>query len=143
VTTRKEWVGESGQPPGAAPIATCHDPQGAISLDNVSFAYPGGPDVLHAVSLEIQPGELVAIVGASGSGRSTLLRRLLGFGSPRQGLVLSDGSLAPFFTRPISLAFAVVTIFTMLLYIPAFKAAVRRVTGGVASGLKALNPRRT
>jgi putative tricarboxylic transport membrane protein len=63
--------------------------------------------------------------------------------SLRRGLVLSDGSLAPFFTRPISLAFAVVTIFTMLLYIPAFKAAVRRVTGGVASGLKALNPRRT
>ena len=50
--------------------------------------------------------------------------------SLRRGLVLSDGSLAPFFTRPISLAFAVVTIFAILLYVPAFKAAVRRVTGG-------------
>ena len=45
--------------------------------------------------------------------------------SLRRGLVLSDGSLVPFFTRPISLAFAVVTIFTILLYVPAFKAAVR------------------
>jgi len=63
--------------------------------------------------------------------------------SLRRGLVLSDGSLAPFFTRPISLAFAVVTIFTLLLYIAAFKAAVRRVTGGLASGLRALKPRRT
>src|SRR4029079_179706 len=49
--------------------------------------------------------------------------------SLRRGLVLSDGSLAPFFTRPISLAFAIVTIFTMMLYIPAFKAGVQRVTG--------------
>ncbi len=39
-------------------------------------------------------------------------------------LVLSDGSLALFLTRPISMAFAVVTIFTLLLYVPAFKAAV-------------------
>ena len=40
---------------------------------------------------------------------------------------------APFFTRPISLAFAVVTIFAILLYVPAFKAAVRRVTGGAGA----------
>jgi putative tricarboxylic transport membrane protein len=47
--------------------------------------------------------------------------------------VLSDGSIAPFFTRPISMAFAIVTIFTLLLYVPAFKAAVRRVTGGAGA----------
>jgi putative tricarboxylic transport membrane protein len=57
--------------------------------------------------------------------------------SLRRGLVLSDGSLAPFFTRPISAAFAVVVIFTMLLYIPAFKAAVQRVTGGLGSVVRA------
>jgi putative tricarboxylic transport membrane protein len=50
--------------------------------------------------------------------------------SLRRGLVLSDGSVAPFFTRPISMAFAAVTIFTLLLYVPQFKAAVRRLTGG-------------
>jgi len=53
--------------------------------------------------------------------------------SLRRGLVLSDGSIAPFFTRPISMAFAIVTIFTLLLYIPAFKAGVRRVTGGAGA----------
>ena len=47
--------------------------------------------------------------------------------SLRRGLVLSDGSLAPFFTRPIAMAFAAVTIFTILLYVPPFKAAVSRV----------------
>ncbi len=62
--------------------------------------------------------------------------------SLRRGLVLSDGSLEPFFTRPISMAFAAVTIFTILLYVPQFKRAVNRVTGGVGAGLKALFARR-
>src|SRR5580658_10961900 len=44
--------------------------------------------------------------------------------SLRRGLVLSDGSLVPFFTRPISMGFAAVTIFVLLLYIPAFKSLV-------------------
>src|SRR3954466_2066909 len=44
--------------------------------------------------------------------------------SLRRGLVLSDGSLAPFFTRPISIGFATVTILILLLYIPAFKSLV-------------------
>jgi putative tricarboxylic transport membrane protein len=56
--------------------------------------------------------------------------------SLRRGLVLSDGSLLPFFTRPISMIFATVTIFTMLLYIPAFKSAVVRVTSSVGAGVK-------
>jgi putative tricarboxylic transport membrane protein len=56
---------------------------------------------------------------------------------------LSDGSITPFFTRPIALAFAVVTIFTILLYVPAFKAAVKRVTGAAGTGVKSLFARRT
>ncbi len=63
--------------------------------------------------------------------------------SLRRGLVLSDGSVAPFFTRPICTAFAIVTIFTILLYIPAFKALVGKVTGGIAGGVRALLPRRS
>jgi ATP-binding cassette subfamily C protein len=68
-----------------------HDPQGAIELSQVSFAYPEGPEVLHDIDLEIRPGEFVAIVGASGSGKSTLLRLLLGFESPDSGTVRYDG----------------------------------------------------
>lgn len=68
-----------------------HDPQGAIELANVSFAYPGGEDVLQRIDLCVQPGEFVAIVGSSGSGKSTLLRLLLGFEQPRTGCVRYDG----------------------------------------------------
>ncbi|HYC37947.1 MAG TPA: ATP-binding cassette domain-containing protein [Usitatibacter sp.] len=68
-----------------------HEPSGDITLESVSFAYPGGPDVLHGVDLRIRPGEFLAIVGSSGSGKSTLLRLLLGFESPREGSVRYDG----------------------------------------------------
>src|SRR5204862_6867334 len=44
--------------------------------------------------------------------------------SLRRGLVLSDGSLEPFVTRPICVAFGLVTLFTILLYVPAFKTLV-------------------
>jgi TctA family transporter len=61
--------------------------------------------------------------------------------SLRRGLVLSDGSIAPFFTRPISIGFATVTIFLLLLYIPAFKALVGAVTGGVSKQLRRITSR--
>jgi putative tricarboxylic transport membrane protein len=63
--------------------------------------------------------------------------------SLRRGLVLSDGSIVPFFTRPIALAFATVTIFTFLLYVPPFKRVVNRITGAVSGGVRALFARRT
>jgi putative tricarboxylic transport membrane protein len=62
--------------------------------------------------------------------------------SLRRGLVLSDGSILPFFTRPIALAFAAVTIFTVLLYFKPFKAAVQRAKAGVFAGLRTLFVRR-
>jgi putative tricarboxylic transport membrane protein len=61
--------------------------------------------------------------------------------SLRRGLVLSDGSLVPFFTRPICIAFASITIFTMLLYVPAFKGAVKRVTSGIGTQLSRVTAR--
>jgi ATP-binding cassette subfamily C protein len=78
-------------PEDAGKAGERHDPRGAIRLEGVSFAYPGGPDVLSGVDLAIGEGEFVAIVGASGSGKSTLLRLLLGFERPRVGVVRYDG----------------------------------------------------
>jgi putative tricarboxylic transport membrane protein len=46
--------------------------------------------------------------------------------SLRRGLVLSDGSISPFFTRPICMAFALVTLCTMLMYIPSINSAIKR-----------------
>jgi putative tricarboxylic transport membrane protein len=62
--------------------------------------------------------------------------------SLRRGLVLSDGSILPFFTRPIAMAFAAVTIFTILLYVPPFKAGVLRVRSAVGGAVRGMWPRR-
>jgi putative tricarboxylic transport membrane protein len=62
--------------------------------------------------------------------------------SLRRGLVLSDGNFGAFFTRPIALAFAIVTIFTILLYVPPFKRAVLRVRDAMLGGIRSLFVRR-
>jgi ABC-type bacteriocin/lantibiotic exporter with double-glycine peptidase domain len=78
-------------PEGGAEKRKRHEPQGAIRLEGVRFAYPEGGDVLHGIDLEIRKGEFVALVGPSGSGKSTLIRLLLGFEVPREGRILYDG----------------------------------------------------
>jgi NHLM bacteriocin system ABC transporter ATP-binding protein len=65
---------------------------GELEVDRVSFRYyPTGPLVLDHVSLQVKPGDYIAVVGPSGSGKSTLLRVLLGFEKPESGCVYYDG----------------------------------------------------
>lgn len=65
---------------------------GGIELNNVSFRYDEHePLVLDNLSLKIQPGQYVAIVGPTGCGKSTLIRLLLGFETPQKGVVYYDG----------------------------------------------------
>lgn len=67
-------------------------PRGAIVFRNVSFRYsPGGQDVIKGISLSIQPGEVIGIVGPSGSGKSSLAKLVQRFYSPHEGQVLLDG----------------------------------------------------
>lgn len=65
---------------------------GHVRMDNIYFSYAKDtPNVLEGISLEVHPGEYVAIVGKSGSGKSTLARLLLGFEKPRSGSIYFDG----------------------------------------------------
>lgn len=68
-------------------------PRGPIDAEfrGVTFAYPGGPDVLHAVDLHISAGRRVAIVGETGSGKSTFAKLLTRLMDPTEGQVLLDG----------------------------------------------------
>jgi ATP-binding cassette subfamily C protein len=64
---------------------------GAIEINHVNFRYrPDGPLVLKDISLNIKPGEFVALAGPSGSGKSTMLRLLLGFDKPETGNISYD-----------------------------------------------------
>ncbi|WP_319584229.1 ABC transporter ATP-binding protein [uncultured Pseudodesulfovibrio sp.] len=60
-------------------------------LRSVTFAYPGGTEALHDVSLRIESGERVALMGHNGSGKSTLARHLNGLLRPDSGAILFDG----------------------------------------------------
>ncbi|HEX5782617.1 MAG TPA: ABC transporter ATP-binding protein, partial [Solirubrobacteraceae bacterium] len=63
---------------------------GAIELDDVWFSYDDEP-ALKGVTMRVAPGERVALVGASGAGKSTIARLLLRFGDPDAGAVRLDG----------------------------------------------------
>ena len=67
------------------------DVKGAISVHDVSFAYDGDLDVLHNVSLEVQSGETVAIVGPSGGGKTTLCQLIPRFYDVSGGSIRIDG----------------------------------------------------
>lgn len=61
-----------------------------LRYENVSFTYPGAKAGIFDISLEIGKGELLAIIGASGSGKSTILKLLAGFVSPDRGRIVID-----------------------------------------------------
>ena len=67
------------------------DAEASVEFDDVSFAYEDGRPVLKGLSLEIRPGETVAVVGASGSGKSTLFLLLPRFYDVTHGAVLVGG----------------------------------------------------
>ncbi|WP_329181447.1 ABC transporter ATP-binding protein [Streptomyces sp. NBC_01477] len=82
----------TGTPAAASPLPVAAL-RGEIVLDRVSFGYAGGggQEVLHAVSLRIAPGETVALVGATGAGKSTVMKLIARFYDPTSGAVLVDG----------------------------------------------------
>ncbi len=65
--------------------------QGAIEFRHVSFAYGDGPEVLSDINLTVPAGTTVALVGQTGSGKSTLVKLLLRFYEPSSGQLLLDG----------------------------------------------------
>lgn len=66
--------------------------RGLIELRDLGFRYGAGePEVFRDVNLQIEPGEMVALVGPSGGGKTTLLKTMIGLFSPTSGQVLVDG----------------------------------------------------
>jgi len=77
----------------AKPVSLPTPAQGRIAFDAVRFHYPTRPDhaALAGVSLQIAPGEAVALVGPSGAGKSTMFQLLLRFFDPTAGVIRFDG----------------------------------------------------
>ncbi|MBA8795215.1 ATP-binding cassette subfamily B protein [Friedmanniella endophytica] len=66
--------------------------RGRIELRGVRFGYADGPDILRGLDLVVPAGETHAVVGATGAGKSSVLRLVLRFSDPREGQVLLDGT---------------------------------------------------
>ncbi len=71
---------------------TIKEIQGNISFDNVSFSYEESKEVLHGISFEAQAGSVTALVGSSGSGKSTIASLAATFLNPTAGKVTLDGT---------------------------------------------------
>jgi len=77
-------------PPGAPDLPTI---DGAIDLDHVTFGYTAAAPVIHDISLHIDAGETVALVGATGAGKSTVAKLIARLYDPQSGDVSIDGHL--------------------------------------------------
>ncbi|HYG35120.1 MAG TPA: ABC transporter ATP-binding protein, partial [Clostridia bacterium] len=71
---------------------------GRITYENVQFSYSGRTDTLKDISFEVQPGQIIGIVGPTGAGKSTLVSLLPRFYAPKGGRILVDGIDARDFT---------------------------------------------
>ncbi|ANY72548.1 multidrug ABC transporter ATP-binding protein [Paenibacillus ihbetae] len=74
---------------GAAVTLTRVD--GAVAFENVSFSYEKGGDTLEGISFEAKPGEMIALVGPTGAGKTTLIQLLSRFYDPDSGRITLDG----------------------------------------------------
>lgn len=66
--------------------------RGAVKFTDVHFGYEKAREVLHGVDMDVQPGEMIGLVGHSGAGKSTLINLLLRFYDPTQGQIEIDGA---------------------------------------------------
>lgn len=87
----------------------------SVEFDGVGYSYPDGPPVLKDVNLDVRAGEVVAIVGQSGAGKTTLVNLLPRFHSPTAGVVRIDGhDLRDVTLRSLREQMAIVTQETIL-----------------------------
>ena len=82
---------EAVEPPDRPQAQALGPVAGELALEQVSFGYEPGQPVLRELSLQVKPGQVVALVGPSGAGKSTLFSLLLRFNTAQSGRVLLDG----------------------------------------------------
>jgi ATP-binding cassette subfamily B protein len=81
--------------PDAKPLARIH---GHVKFENVTFGYNPERPILHDINFEAYPGQMVALVGATGSGKSSIISLVARFYQPQKGRVLVDGQDIRFIT---------------------------------------------
>jgi ATP-binding cassette subfamily B protein/subfamily B ATP-binding cassette protein MsbA len=107
--TRLEAVLALAPEPGYTGTQAITRVAGAVVFERIGFAYPDRPPVLNGFSLSIAPGEIVALTGANGVGKSTLINLLLRFYDPSEGRITLDGQdISAFEVRQLRRQFGLV-----------------------------------
>jgi ABC-type multidrug transport system fused ATPase/permease subunit len=87
-----EFMDNSDAPQVTTPAYRSPRAHGTVVFEGVSFTYPmGSHSALENISFSVEPGQMVALVGASGAGKSTIARLLLRFCDPTEGRITLDG----------------------------------------------------
>ena len=108
---------EQPEPPDPADARPLGPVQGAVELEHISFGYTPERTVLHDLSLQIRPGQLIAIVGPTGAGKTTLINLLMRFYDMDGGKMRVDGRDCAGVTRSsLRLAYSMVLQDTWLFY---------------------------
>ena len=108
---------EQPEPPDPADARPLGPVQGAVELEHISFGYTPERTVLHDLSLQVQPGQLIAIVGPTGAGQTTLINLLMRFYDMDSGKMRVDGRDCAGVTRSsLRLAYSMVLQDTWLFY---------------------------
>jgi subfamily B ATP-binding cassette protein MsbA len=87
----REILNESPEDELSSRKITLDDIVGEVKFEDVEFAYEANKQVLHGVSFDSQPGTVTALVGSSGSGKSTIIGLIAAFHVPTRGRVMVDG----------------------------------------------------
>ncbi|MBR3965729.1 MAG: ABC transporter ATP-binding protein [Clostridia bacterium] len=86
-----DFIAEKPQTPDKEDAVALNDVKGAVRLENVSFSYTPEQKLIENLSLDVKPGQRIAIVGPTGCGKTTVINLLMRFYDVREGKIFLDG----------------------------------------------------
>lgn len=84
-------IDEAAEPEDVYGAKALSDVKGAVEIKNVAFGYDENKPVIHNFNLDVKPGKMIAIVGHTGAGKTTLINLLMRFYDPQSGCIKIDG----------------------------------------------------